>query len=748
MLGFAPIAATTLGGAGTQREVVPVGITGVQASCPEPVFTSVFSTNSSVTPKAVAVISTDAVRAHNTTVWHVQGGVGSTKFVDSITQGRNYFDKNLILGNRQQIGFNAEGGDPLTGPVWDDALVTYGTAEGLSMQTQLNGAVNDQIVYQDAFAPLTNGTYTYPATTTPGGVYPQTPHLFHLTPAEDIADVGGINTATVTTLADPSFELSVSTYENIPVNGKDGDYTVVVGQFQIINTFDETNSIRGTTYFDPLVTAQAGDETTDPARPLEMAGENKSRTLFHLLPDSEKGLQINETPESVQVQTIGTDRYGEGSTGLYHFGAAYIFYGIRLQPEITDANFPNGDPVPQEHSLLNTVGLGAITTEVVQPVVGFESTAAVPSGHIQTKVLVRAYKELTPPPINVDIPESLQDLTPFPVGFDMTVGSFDPQWYLNPPVKLHAQDRQYADSVVYPYPTGLSAAGTSTTTFNMVASVSELLGPKVALVPIYKELTTLPDGGILQNGAAGDAGDNVLLQDGNKFSLNFPFGSTGFEVTTGSDPVTTQSFNTIPWDATQYQSELILQESFSDLTANPTEIVYSNDSQEATVSFNSSLTFETFANAVCLGQSLTPVVADLTAIGQAEAEPSGVQADLSVNLNATGHGDANIELPESLELAPVLGILGVKGLAEVDGGVEGTVSIEPVGTRVAVAVDASLVLTPEVSTLSATGIKFDYSAIADLYNRGRSLNVTRSQVSFVRQVKPTLSAGQSYNLAA
>ena len=68
MLGFAPIASATLGGAGTQREVVPVGITGVQASVPEPVFTSVFSTNSSVTPKAVAVISTNAVRAHNTTV--------------------------------------------------------------------------------------------------------------------------------------------------------------------------------------------------------------------------------------------------------------------------------------------------------------------------------------------------------------------------------------------------------------------------------------------------------------------------------------------------------------------------------------------------------------------------------------------------------------------------------------------------------------------------------------------------------
>lgn len=744
MLGFAPIASTTLGGAGTQREVVPVGITGVQASCPEPASTP----NSTVIPKAVAVISTNAVRAHNTTVWHVDNEVGSTEFVDSITQGYNYFDKNLILGSRDQIGYQAEGGDSrTTGPIWDDALVTYGTAEGLSMQTELNGAVNDQVVYQDAFAPLTNGTYTYPATTTPGGVYPQTPHLFHLTPAEDIADVGGVNTATVTTLADPSFELSVSTYENLPVNGKDGDYTVVVGQFQIINTFDETNSIRGTTYFDPLVTAQAGDETTDPARPLEMAGQNKSRKLFHL--DSEKGFQVNDTPESVQLQDIGIDPSGVGPDGeLRYYGAAFCFYGIQLDPAITDTNYPDGSPVPQDHTLLATVGLGAITPKVVEPVVGFESTVTVPSGHIQTKVLVRAYKELTPPPTNVDIPESLQDLTPFPVGFDMTAGSFDPQWYLNPPVKLHAQDRQYADSVVYPYPTGLSEAGTSTTTFNMVASVSELLGPKVAVVPIYKELTTLPDGGILQNGAAGDAGDNVLLQDGNKFSLNFPFGSTGFEATTGSTPVTTQSFNTIPWDATQYQSELTLQESFSDLTANPTEIVYSNDSQEATVSLNSSLTFETFANAVCLGQSLTPVVADLTAIGQAEAEPLGEQADLSVNLNATGHGDANIETSESFELAPVLGILGVKGLAEVDGGVEGTVSLEPVGTRVAVAVNASLVLNPEVSTLSATGIKFDYSAIADLYNRGRSLNVTRSQVSFVRQVKPTLSAGQSYNLAA
>lgn len=739
MLGFAPLASATLGGAGTQREVVPAGITGVQASCPEPTSTPLFV-------KTTATISTNAVRVHNTTVWYVENNVGSTRFSDSIALGLNNFDKNLILGARDQVIFTAENGDSRNnGPIWDDALVTEG--EGLSLQTQLNSSLATQIVYQDAFAPLTNGTYTYPATTTPGGVYPKTPHLFHLTPAEDIANVGGVNTATVTTLSEPNFELSISTYQNIPVNGKDGDYGALVGQFQVINTFDETNTIRGTTYFDPLLTVQVGDETTDPARPLEMSGQNKSRTLFHL--ESEKGFEVNDTPQSVQIQDIGTDRYGAGPTGVGHFGAAYIFYGVRLQPEITDANYPNGDPVSQEHTFLSTVGIGAITTEVAQPVSGFGLTPAIPLNNdpepLKTKVSVIASKELIPPPTNVDIPESLQDLTPFPVGFGMTVGSFDPQWYLNPPVRINARDRQFADDITYPYNTGGSAAGTSTTTFNMVASISELLGPKPVSVPIYKELTTSPAGGILQEGSAGG---KVLLQDGNEFSLNIPFNSTGFEVTVASDPVTTQSFNTIPWDSTQYQSELILQESFSDLKANPIEIVYSSDSQEVTASLNGNLTFITFANAICLGQSLTTSVENLTATGEAEAELLGRQGNISVNLNATGHGDANIQLPEGLELTPVLGIIGVAGLAEVEGGVEGTVSLEPVTTRVATAIETSLVLIPEVSTLSATGVTFDYQAIAHLYNRGRSLNISRSEVSFNRTVKPALYTDLRYGLAA
>ena len=95
MLGFAPIAASTLGGSGAVREVVPAGITGVSTTV---------TLSTAVTLSTDATISDQATRKPETVFFYSPGGGSVRRNEHPYYHWTNAF----ILGMRPQIPYGAD----------------------------------------------------------------------------------------------------------------------------------------------------------------------------------------------------------------------------------------------------------------------------------------------------------------------------------------------------------------------------------------------------------------------------------------------------------------------------------------------------------------------------------------------------------------------------------------------------------------------------------------------------------------
>lgn len=239
MLGFTPIAASTLGGSGAVREVVLAGITGVSTTV---------TLSTAVTLSTDATISEQATRKPETVYFYDPDGDG----IGVVRNNENNFyhwTNAFILGMRPQIPYNQENGDSRTsGPIWDEAVAGD---KALSLQTKFTAELNsDPVVSQSSWVPLVNGDYTYPATYESSLGYdavakPVTVNLNHL-PSETIVN----NAATVSTIDDPL--LATLTF---PANDPTL-FNVIIGQVRSLNTYDTTDT---DTYFgESLINGQAG----------------------------------------------------------------------------------------------------------------------------------------------------------------------------------------------------------------------------------------------------------------------------------------------------------------------------------------------------------------------------------------------------------------------------------------------------------------------------------------------------------
>jgi hypothetical protein len=408
MLGFAPISAATLGGSGVARPIVNQVLSGVAATV----------SLSSISVKASSTISEIAIRKPNTTFFYDPNSDGIGSFRNNehpFVSFANYF----ILGFDPSLATTPNNS---LEPSWGG---TYPHAEKFGITATVS---DGPITYQGAHAPLVNGEYTFPATVNDAGLaqYQQAPHLFHL--PETITS----GAVTISSLSDPL--LATLTF---PATDP-GLFSVIVGQVRTLNTYDETDS---DTYFSQSLMSSGVGEITLP-------GENKSRELFHLFAD--KGFQIGP----VSVGSFGTDK-----TSLTA-GAAWVLYGMKLQPQITASNFPDGTPVSQEHTFLVTSALGQIKPVVTANLVGVFATATL--GNVQ-------------PNISASVDGLL-------IGTALTP---DPPWYVNPSrVQLVAKANQAADSAVYPYLPGPFDSGPLQQDFDIALSLGALASPIGVDVPV------------------------------------------------------------------------------------------------------------------------------------------------------------------------------------------------------------------------------------------------------------------------
>ena len=279
MLGFAPISATTLGGSGVVREVVPAGITGVQTS----VTLGVISLSTDAT------ISDQAVRKPETTFFYDPNGDGV-----GVLRNNEYpfyhWTNSFILGMRPQIfETGPDKDDSTSGPIWDESVAGD---KALSVQTKTTAELtSDPIVSQSSWVPLVNGDYTYPTTYEAAlgydasNSYPVTVNLNHL-PSETIVN----NAATISTIDDPL--LATLTF---PANDPDL-FNVVVGQVRTINTYDPTDT---DTYFNSLIDGQAGSFLNS------LTGENNHYLLQKY--DTDKGFDVG----TLSVASSGNDKTDE-----------------------------------------------------------------------------------------------------------------------------------------------------------------------------------------------------------------------------------------------------------------------------------------------------------------------------------------------------------------------------------------------------------------------------------------------------
>ena len=400
---------------------MPAGITGVSTTV---------TLSTAVTLSTDATISDQATRKPETVYFYDPDGDG-IGVVRNNEHPYYIWDRSLILGMRPQIPYNQENGDSrTTGPIWDESVAGD---KALSIQTKFTAELNsDPVVSQSSWVPLVNGDYTYPSTYESSLGYdavskPVTVNLNHL-PSETIVS----NAATISTIDDPllatlTFPASDPTLFN-----------VVVGQVRSINTYDTTDT---DTYFDSLITGQVGE--------IQWPNENKHYLLQKY--DSDKGFLIG----TVQRNSFGTDKTNDER------GAAWVSYGFRLQPQITAANFPDGTPVSQEHTLLVTSSLGTIQANISKELSGVEGT-------------LNSNLGITPA------------ITSFVDGFDIgTVGLPDPQWYLSTSrVEIIAEPNQPANDVIYPYASRSPTAGPTQTDFDFTVSLGALDAPIAVDQPV------------------------------------------------------------------------------------------------------------------------------------------------------------------------------------------------------------------------------------------------------------------------
>jgi len=663
MLGFAPIAAATLGGSGVVREVVPAGITGVQSSV----------TLGSISLSTNALVSDQAERKPETVEFYDPNndGIG---VVRRLELGFYVWDRAFILGMRPYVH---EVDSQTSGPVWDESVAGD---RALSLQTKLTAELtSDPIVSQSSWVPLVNGDYTYPATYEASlgydasNSYPVTVNLNHL-PSETIVN----NAATISTIDDPL--LATLTF---PANDPNL-FNVVVGQVRTINTFDTTDT---DTYFDSLITVQVGE--------IQWPNENK-----HYL------LQKYDTDKGFDLGTLRTRPFATDKTELY-LGAAWVSYGFRLQPQITAANFPDGTPVSQEHTLLVTSSLGAIKVNVSEILSGLEVDLQDSLSDLQVNVSAFVYKEIITPPTDPDIPVEEQDLTPFKVGFEIaTVGLPDPQWYLSTSrVEIIAEPNQPANDVIYPYASRSPTAGPTQTDFDFAVSLGVLAGP---------------------------------------IAVDQPVG--GFDATLTLGTPTLRSFNTLSVDSQVVTLELNL----SGVEAQPTEIIYPSDSILISASLGSITTLAT-SNATCTTRLATLSLGNITFTANANTAPSsGVEFTGSIG-DITFTGDANT-FPNGLELVASVGRAGIPAIVPVITGGFVTVTLGVVGVGAGKLVSGFSIDVEFGPDLTATGFKFDFEAIKHLYNALRQVHggfadnrTTRPTFSSPRKIRPPKT---SKNLAA
>ena len=271
MLGFAPIASSTLGGSGFVREAVPAGIVGVSSS------TSLGTVSISTDAK----VSDQAERKPETVYFYDPNG-------DGVGDIRNNEHPYYTWTNAFMLGMRPQDGalDGLNdAPVWDESVDGN---RALSVQTKTTSELtSDPIVSQSSWVPLVNGDYTYPATYDSSLGYdavakPVTVNLNHL-PSETIVS----NAATISTIDDPllatlTFPASDPTL-----------FSVVVGQVRTINTYDTTDT---DTYFNSLITGQTGSFLNS------LVGENKHYLLQKH--DEDKGFDLG----TFSVATSGNDK--------------------------------------------------------------------------------------------------------------------------------------------------------------------------------------------------------------------------------------------------------------------------------------------------------------------------------------------------------------------------------------------------------------------------------------------------------
>ncbi len=427
MLGFSPLAGDAIGGSAVVREVVPADVTGIPAS----VTLGVLSLSTDAT------ISDQAVRKPETVFFFDPNndGVGVIRNNEHI---RNEFINNFILGMRPQIPLGDPGSDNITiGPKWDEAVAGD---NALSVQTKTTAELtSDPIVSQHSFAPLVNGDYTYPATYESSLGYdavakPVTVSLNHL-PSESIVN----NAATISTLGDPLLTTLV-----FPANDPTL-FNAIVGQVRTINTFDPLDTV---TYFYSLINGQVGE--------VQWPSESK-----HYL------LQKYDTDKGFDLGTLSTNTFVRTKDHPFK-GSAYTAYGFRLQPQVTTANFPDGTPVSQEHTLLVTSSLGVIKVNINTD---FPALPITVGTNLSITPAIRSFVE----------------------GFEIaTVGLPDPQWYLSTSrVEIIAEPNQPANDVIYPYASRAPTSGPTQTDFDFAVSLGVLDGPIGVDQPVDGFDTTL-----------------------------------------------------------------------------------------------------------------------------------------------------------------------------------------------------------------------------------------------------------------
>jgi hypothetical protein len=567
----------------------------------------------------------------------------------------------FILGMRPQIPYNQDNGDSRTaGPIWDESVAGD---KALSIQTKFTTEFNsDPVVSQSSWVPLVNGDYTYPATYESSLGYdavakPVTVNLNHL-PSETIVS----NAASVSTIDDPllatlTFPASDPTLFN-----------VIIGQVRTINTYNPSDTA---TYFDSLITGQAGSFLNS------LTGEDKHYLLQKY--DEDKGFDLG----TLSVAASGNDKTDDTIlAGLCNY--KYI--------------------IPDSDSQGMTLNFNsAIKIPATEELTGFEVTQSENLG-IQANVTAFVYKEIITPPTDPDIPVEEQDLTPFKVGFDTTIGLPDPQWYLSTSrVEIIAEPNQPANDVIYPYATRSPTAGPTQTDFDFAVSLGALDAP---------------------------------------IAVDQPVG--GFDAPLSLGTPTLKSVNVIP----VVSQVATLESNLSGIEPQPTEIISPADSILISTSLGSITTIAT-SNAVCTSRLATLGLGNITFAANANTAPSGEEVTSSVG-NITFTVDANI-FPSGLELVGSVGIAGVPAFVPVTTAGFVTVTLGMVGVGAGKLVSGFLI-DAELGTPTATGFKFDFEAIKHLYNRGRSQHagmptnrIVSPSYTSPRHIKPPRTAN---NIAA